>query len=84
MAIWSLIWFWNQEERTFRPWFVVSLLSKKLAFPSAASVFFHKYHQIHDWSHVYSDADSLLPLKDLFSLLLLVHIITLFYLQAKQ
>lgn len=84
MAIQSLIWFWNQEECTFRPWSVVSLLSKKHARPSAASVFFHKSHQIRDWSHAHSDADSLLPLKGLFSPLLFEHGITLFYLQAKQ
>ena len=44
----------------------VALLSKKQASASAASVFFQDSVQIRDWSHAYSDADSLLPLKDLF------------------
>lgn len=43
----------------------VSLLSKKVR-ANAASVFFQESHQIRDWSHAYSDTDSLLPLKDFF------------------
>ena len=44
----------------------VSLLSKKVR-ANAASVFFQESHQIRDWSHAYSDTESLLPLKDFFS-----------------
>ena len=58
----------------------VSLLSKKQVSASAASVLFQESHQIRDWSHVYSNADSLLPLKDLFFPQLLERRITLFYL----
>ena len=43
----------------------VSLLPEKVK-ANAASVFFQESHQIRDWSHAYSDTDSLLSLKDFF------------------